>query len=155
MSSPGRLTGALLVAAVVAGVAAEPAAAKVTFAGIGDVRLNMSQSAVTDTLGQPSKAEQYRGQEAIRLIYRRHKLAVIVQRSEDRVIGVTTTARGQRTSTGLGVGSSARDVKAKLRGEKCSAAQDTLVCTVERAGRILDFEIRRGKVFRVGLSELG
>jgi len=155
MSSPGRLTGALLAAAVVAGVSTEPAAAKVTFSGIDGVRLDMSQSAVTETLGQPSNTEDFRGSEAIRLTYRRHKLAVIVHRDEDRVVGVTTTARGERTSSGLGVGSRAGVVRAKLRGEKCGTAQDVLVCTVERSGRVLDFEIRRGKVFRVSLSDLG
>ena len=155
MSSPGRLTGASLALAAVLLVAASPAVAKVTFSGIGEIRLNMPESAVTDRLGQPSSTEPYRTPQAVRLTYRRQKLTVIVDRNENRVVSITSTARGERTSSGLGVGSREKVVRAKLRGEKCSTALGTLVCSVERAGRHMDFELRRGKVFRVGVGVLG
>jgi hypothetical protein len=155
MSSPGRLAGALTAAAVVLGVAAQPAAAQVTFSGIGEVRLHMSESEVHDVLGPPSDTEPAPNPEAVNLRYHRVKIDVMVHRQDDRVVGMTTTSRAQRTSSGLGVGSSTSVVRSKLRGEKCGTARETLVCSVERRGRVMDFRIRRGKVVSVAVTTVG
>ena len=155
MSSPGRWSGALITAALIAGVVAEPAAAKVTFAGIGDVRLSMSEAEVTSVLGEPTSKAEARNAQAVNLRYRRQKIDVVLHREEDRVVGVATTSRAERTSSGLGVGSSTRVLRAKLRGEKCGSARETTVCSVERAGRVMDFVIRGGRVVSVAVSDSG
>jgi hypothetical protein len=139
-------------AALAAGTIAEPAAAKVTFAGIGGVQLSMSEADLTSELGSPSSSVPARNPEAVTLRYRSHKLEVLLHRGMDRVVGVYTTSRAQRTTAGLGVGSSTPVLRARLRGEKCGVAQDTAVCSVERSGRVMDFSIRRGKVFRVAVT---
>jgi hypothetical protein len=153
MSSPGRVIGALITTALAIGALAGPAAAKVTFSGIADVRLNMSETAVRDALGTPTSTAPARNPDAVSLTYRRHKIEVVVHRARDRVVGIVTTSRAQRTSSGLGVGSSTRSVRAKLRGETCGAVRRarTLLCSVERRGRVLEFTIRRGKVVRVAV----
>jgi hypothetical protein len=155
MSSPGRWSGALIAAALAVGAFAEPAAAKVTFAGIGDVRLSMSEAEVNDALGTPSASKPARNPDAVTLHYPRRKLEVLLHRGQDRVVGVYTTSRGQRTSSGLGVGSSSPVLRARLRGEKCGAAQRTVLCSVERDGRVMDFWIRSGKVYRVAVTTAG
>jgi hypothetical protein len=149
-----RWTGALMTTAVVAGLVAGPAGAKVTFSGIGDVRLNMSEAAVREALGTPSSSRSLRhgDREAVTLLYRRRKIEVVLDRDADRVMGVKTTSRAQKTSSGLGVGSSLRSVRDKLRGEKCGTALRVLVCSVERGESVIDFDLRRGKVVRVSVS---
>lgn len=137
---------------VAMGAVAESAAAKVTFSGIGDVRLGMAESDVRDEIGPPSATNTSRNRGARVLHYRRHKMEVVVETGESRVVGIKTTSRAQRTSSGLGVGSSEAEVRRKLRGEKCSTALGLRVCTVERGGTVLDFEVRRGKVSRVSLA---
>ena len=155
MSSPGRWSSALISAALIAAVVAEPAAAKVTFSGIGDVRLSMSEAEVTDALGDPTSEFRAPNPEAVHLRYKRHKIEVVLFRDEDRVVGVTTTARGQRTRSGLGVGSSSGVLRDKLRGEKCGSVRETTVCSVERNGRVMDFKIRGGKVVSVAVTASG
>jgi hypothetical protein len=154
-SSPGRLAGAMTVAALMLGAIAEPAAAKVTFSGIGDVQIGMSEADVKAELGRPSRSQTGRNRSTTMLVYRRQKLEVFLYREQDRVVSVGTKSRAQRTSSGLGVGSSTSAVRAKPRDEKCGTARGILVCSVQRGERVMDFEIRRGKVFRVAVADLG
>jgi hypothetical protein len=153
-TSPGRLAGALTTAAIFLGVLAQPAAAKVSFDGINGARLNMSKAELTDALGQPSSTQPGRNPASEILRYRRRKLDVTLHREQSRVVSIGTTSRAQRTSSGLGVGVSAALVRAKLRGEKCGTARTTTVCSVQRGNRVMDFEIRRGKVIRVTVTDL-
>jgi len=154
-SSPGRLAGAMTVAALMLGAIAEPAAAKVTFSGIGAVHIGMSEADVTGALGRPSSSASGRNRATKMLVYRRQKLEVFLHREEDRVVSVGTKSRAQRTSSGLGVGSSTSVVRAKLRDEKCGTARGVMVCSVQRGERVMDFEVKRGKVFRVAVGVLG
>jgi hypothetical protein len=147
-----RWTGALMTTAVAAGLAAEPAGATVTFSGIGDVRLNMSEVDVREKLGAPASSKPWRDRETVMLRYPRRKIEVLLDRGPDQVVGVKTTSRTQKTSSGLGVGSSLRSVRDRLRGEKCGSALRVLVCSVERGDRIMDFDLRRGRVVRVSVT---
>ena len=154
MTRRGRRCGAVITLAVALTAAgAQPAAAKITFGGIGDVDLGMSEGDLRAALGQPSTAQTGgRPDGTAHLMFRRRKLEVMVNRRRDQVVGIKTTSRAERTSSGLRVGSSTATVRRKLRGEKCSTAQRTLVCNVERDGNVMDFEIRGGKVVRVGVA---
>src|SRR3954469_5788971 len=116
-SSPGRLTGALIAAALALAVLAQPAAAKVTFAGINDVRFGMTEAEVTDVLGAPSSTDPGRNRSVTTLTFERRKLEVLVHRRKDSVVQVATRSRADRTSSGLGVGSTVKVVRAKLSGE--------------------------------------
>jgi len=149
-----RRGGAPIAAALaVAAAVASPAHAKVTFDGIGAIKLGMSEADVRAELGRPSSERTGgRADEAATLLYRRRKLEVTVQRAEDRVVAVKTTARSQRTASGLGIGSSKAAVQRRLRGEKCNAAAGVLVCSVERDGAVMDFDLRRGRVVRVSVT---
>jgi hypothetical protein len=82
-------------------------------------------------------------------------MEVLLDRESDQVMGVKTTSRAQRTSSGLGVGSSERTVRARLRGERCSPARGVRVCGLERGDRVMDFVCRRGKVISVGVTRTG
>jgi hypothetical protein len=141
-----------MTAALAGGAAAEPVAAKVTFSGIGDVRLGMAEADVRSEMGRPTTTRLSRNRGAVVLHYRRRKLDVTIDSGQSRVVGVRTRSRAQRTRSGLGVGSTKTEVRRKLRGEKCATALRVLVCTVERSGAIMDFELRRDKVTRVTVT---
>lgn len=154
-SSPGRLAGAMTVAALMLGAIASPASARVTFSGIDGVNLGMSEADVTGALGTPSKSRPGRQASTKTLVYRRRKLEVVVHSGRDRVVSIITRSRAERTSAGLGIGTSTGFLRSRLRDEKCSTARDTMICSVQRGDRVMDFEIRRGRVSRVAVSDLG
>ena len=141
-----------MMTALALGAVADPAAAKVTFSGIGDVKLGMSEEQVREELGRPSVSRPSRNRAGTVLHYRRLKLEVTIESAESRVVAIKTRSRAQRTSSDLGVGSREADVRRRLRGEKCSTAVRVLVCSLERRGAVLDFEIPRGSVTRVSLT---
>lgn len=149
-----RWSGALTTAALAVAAQAPPATANITFEGIGPASLDMSGEDVRETLGPPSASHELRGRDAVVLIYRRRKLEVTLHRGRNRLVAVKTTSRAQRTASGLGVGSTDRAVRTRLRDEKCSTAAGHRVCSVERAGIVMDFECRRGRVVRVGVTRI-
>src|SRR3954447_5304900 len=136
-SSPRRLAGALTAAALAVGVLAEPAAAAVTFTGIGHVEFAMSEAEVKDTLGPPSSTKPGRDRASTMLIYRRHKLEVFLHRADDRVVSIGTRSRLERTVQGLGVDTASLAVRARLRGEKCGSERETVLCSVQRGDRVM------------------
>jgi hypothetical protein len=155
MARRWRWSGALMTTALAVGLVADPAAAKITFSGISDVRLGMSEEEVRAELGAPSATSTSRNRGASVLHYRRQKLEVTIESALSRVVAIKTRSLAQRTSSDLGVGSREADVRRKLRGENCSSALGTLVCSLERGGAVLDFEIPRGRVTRVSLTRAG
>src|SRR4051794_33941330 len=147
-----RWSGALTTAGLAVAALAAPATADITFDGIGAVSVGMSGAAVRGKLGPPSSSRDLLGRDATILVYRRRKLEVTLHRGQDQVVAVKTTSRAQKTASGLGVGSSERAVHTRLKGERCAAAAGYRVCSVERAGIVMDFESRRGTVVRVGVA---
>ena len=66
---------------------------------------------------------------------------------------ISTTRRSERTARGIGVGSTRRQVKLKVRGVRCGQR----VCTVGKLlpGRIVtSFFLRRGIVWRVSIARV-
>ena len=155
MTRRWRWSGALVTLALASGLIVEPAGAKVTFSGIGGVELGMSRTDVREELGAASSEKLWTDDRTVILQYRRRKLEVLLDPEFDRVVAVKTTSRAQRTSSGLGVGSSERSVRDRLRGEKCGSAAGVRVCSVDRNGRVMDFACRRGKVVSVSVSRSG
>jgi hypothetical protein len=77
---------------------------------------------------------------------------VVAFQGNDRVTSITTTGRRERTSEGVGVGSSERTVESEVSRVKCETIAGVRTCHVGafRAGRrVTDFLIRNGKVSRV------
>ena len=89
--------------------------------GIAGIRLRMTESQVHGKLGEPTPVTRSRGALG-NLITRLHYLVVDVdlQRLDGHllVIRVLTTNRGERTGSGVGVGSPIRAVE-RLRGAHC------------------------------------
>lgn len=70
----------------------------------------------------------------------------------ERVTNITTTGRRERTSRGVGVGSTERAVRTRVRNVRCETVAGSRSCHVGsfRPGRrVTDFKIRRGRVYEV------
>ena len=128
------------------------ASAKVTWRGIGPVELGMSASQVRAELGSPSEVEEAHAPGSQRYHYPRRKLEVALY--SGKVVAVHTRSRAHRTSSGIGVGTSERTMRRRLRGETCGEAQGRRVCSVARRNTVMDFNCRRGRVVRIGVSRL-
>jgi hypothetical protein len=144
MTRRWRWSGALVTAALASCLMAAPAGADITYSGIGDVKLGMSGAEVRETLGEPSSSGPAPDPRGTVLKYPRRKLEVVV--FEDRVRSIFTTSRAHRTASGVGVGVTERDMRAKLRGEKCNRLQGRTVCSINRRNRVISFMARRGRV---------
>ena len=142
----GLLTAALLAP----GTSADPAAAKITHAGIAGVDVGMNENAVRDKLGTPSSTSGDEGGGTMRLEYRRRKLEVLLR--GDAVIRVRTTSRSQRTAAGVGPGISQAAMMRKLRGERCGTALGARVCWVLDGSTVMTFVCRRGRVMRAEVA---
>jgi outer membrane protein assembly factor BamE (lipoprotein component of BamABCDE complex) len=121
--------------------------------GIAGVRVGNSKAQVRAALGKPRRVRNGRNDFGpfTRYGYTREGITVIFQ-GGSRVSSVATTGQGDRTTRGVGVGSTEREVDAKVPRVKCETIVGTRSChTGEfRAGRrITDFLIRRGRVRRV------
>jgi hypothetical protein len=72
-----------------------------------------------------------------------------------RVTSVSTTGVGDRTSRGVGVGSTRRAVRRRVEGITCEEFEDVTSCHTGEflAGkRITDFLLRNGRVRRVTVA---
>ena len=137
-------SGALLGAAVAAGLAPVDAQARIGFDGIGGVEIGMTEAAVTHAVGPEGSRTDGGGDGTTLLDYPRRRLDVLLRAG--RVIRVRTTSRAERTSAGVGPGTSLGVLRRKLRGERCATARGARVCWVDRGDRVMAFSIRRGRV---------
>jgi hypothetical protein len=120
---------------------------------LAGVHLLMSEPGVRRALGRPRSVktidDEIQGS-VRRMDYGRTKVYLSAT-ADGTVFSVTTTDRRQKTSGGVGVGSSRATVARKVRGARCTAR----VCVVgtERAGRrVTAFALRDGRVARVTLG---
>lgn len=137
-----RTAGVLAAGALVTGMLADAAAARITSDGIAGVKIGMTEDAVRATLGQPSSVRGENGAQV--LDYRRRKIEVTLAQGE--VIRVITTSRAQTTSSGVGPGVSQATMQRKLRGERCGTALGARVCWVLKGDTVLGFSCRGGRV---------
>ncbi len=121
--------------------------------GIGGVRVGNSKVQVRAALGKPQRVRN--GRNAFgpftRYRYTREGITVIFQ-GGSRVSSVSTTGQGDRTTRGVGVGSTEQEVDAKVPRVKCETIVGTRSCHTGEftAGRrVTDFLIRGGRVRRV------
>lgn len=128
------------------------ASAKVTWKGIGGVRLGMTESQVRSKLGTPSAVSEAEAPGSHRHRYRRHKLDVVVH--DGRVAALHTTSRSERAPRGVRVGMAQRRMRRLVRGESCSTAQGLRVCSLDRGQTVMEFVCRKRRVVRIGISRI-
>jgi hypothetical protein len=121
--------------------------------GIAGVRLGMTQAQVRAIVGAPRRAERGATEIAPYLTwhYRTYTVTFVGGRGA-RVTGMETRSRAERTATGVGVGSTRREVVAGIRGARCLREFGYDHCYVGRwvpGGRITDLALRNGRVTRV------
>jgi hypothetical protein len=125
---------------------------------IAGVHLRMSEAGVRHVLGKPAKAETIPDEiqgHVRHLDYGKTDVYLSVT-ADGTVYSITTTDRRQKTSTGVGVGSTERQVRRGVRGVRCEGSAALRLCTVGTATpgrRVTQFIIgRTGKVRRVTLG---
>jgi hypothetical protein len=120
--------------------------------GIAGISIGMSQKKVRAVLGKPTKAFKSKNAFGIYVEYRYRKLVLDFQ-GPGPLSNISTTRRSERTSTGVGVGSTMAQVQTKVPGAHCKVQ----LCSVGNAlpGKIVTtFYLRMGKVTQVSVGRV-
>lgn len=145
------LAVALAVAAPLAAPAASHAVIQVQ-RGISGVALGMSQDQVRAALGSPV-VRHGRNEFGPYTTFRYAHLGITVAfHGDTRVTSVDTTGVGDRTASGVGVGSTPAVVRARVPGVRCATEAGFHHCQVGRSlpgRRVTDFLFSGGRVSRV------
>jgi len=125
--------------------------------GIAGARLGSTRAEVRAALGSPRTARSGANDfgSFSRWTYRGGITVLFQGRAE--VSSVSTTGRGDRTARGVGVGSSERAVRRRVRGVRCETIAGFRSCHTGRftAGEIItDFLLRGGKVRRISVGRV-
>jgi len=125
--------------------------------GIAGARLGSTRAEVRAALGPPRTARSGTNDFGTfsRWTYRGGITVLFQGRAE--VSSVSTTGRGDRTARGVGVGSSERAVRRRVRGIRCETIAGFRSCHTGRftAGEIItDFLLRGGTVRRVSVGRV-
>lgn len=114
----------------------------------------MTKAQVRARLGRPARTvgghNEFGG--FVELVY--PGLHVTFQ-GRQKVTGVSTTRRSERTASGVGVGSTEAQVRARVAGVRCRSETGLRHCFLGRflAGRrVTDFRIRGGRVSSVTIG---
>lgn len=147
----GRLAaGAALVAILL--LPSVAAATIVPQRGMAGVRIGMTQEQVRSTLGDPRRIVRNQNDFGSYTEYRYPDRVRVVFQGDAAVTAVVTTGRRERTSRGIGVGSTEAEVKANVRRVRCetiAAIRSCYVGSYEAGRRVTDFLLRNGRVVRV------
>ena len=142
----------LVLTAILAAVFAAGAGATIVVQrGIAGVSIGLSQKKMRAILGKPRKVIHARNAFGPYVEYRYRRLVLDFQ-GGNPLSSISTTRRSERTAS-IGVGSTRRQVKLKVRGVRCRQR----VCTVGKLlpGRIVtSFFLRRGIVWRVSIARV-
>jgi hypothetical protein len=142
----------LLAAVFVLATASVATATIVLQRGMADVRLGMTQARVRAVLGEPLRTEHgsndFGSYTELRFP---HRIRVVFQ-GDLRVTSISTTGRHERTTGGIGVGSTEAEVKANVPSVSCETFVGLRSCyvgTFAPGSRVTDFQLRNGRVTRV------
>jgi hypothetical protein len=141
-------------------LAAAPASAKIVVnRSIAGVKLGMSQQQVLDRLGSPATTITNQALDTI-YTYKKRGLAITFRPhgSTNDVTLIEVTKAGERTASGVGVGSTYNAARAGLSGERCVRAPNPRQrwCTVLSGNRQTTFVISsRKRVHEVVFSYRG
>jgi hypothetical protein len=132
-------------------VASTGSAAIVPQQGIAGVRLAMSKAQVRAVLGRPRTVRRGANEFGRFTELRYRRLGVVLQGGSS-VTSIRTSRRSERTTSGVGVGSTEAQLRAGLPRLRCRTEFGARHCFLGRflAGRrITDFTIRQGRAVRV------
>ena len=146
-----KKTSALIAALIVLTVPAAAAARIVPQRGIAGAALDMTRAQLQAKLGDPDR-KQTRTSD----VFGRYDTWFYGRTSIDlfhagagKAFNISTTSRSQKTSTGVGVGSSVAQVKAGVRGVHCDK-QHCYVGRFDPGQKVTDFLLSKtGHVTRV------
>ena len=118
--------------------------------GIAGVALGMTPAQVRAELGTPSSVRRGRNIFGPWTRYRYRRLTIFFQGSRS-VTSISTTRRTERTARGVGVGSTERQLRARVR-VRCQTffgARHCYVGSYRPGTRVTDFIVKRGRVVQV------
>lgn len=138
-------------------LAASASATIVPQRGMKGVRLDMTDRQVRDRLGRPDRIVFRRDQIIGRTkVYHYGRTTFLFTVERPRVLDIATTSPKERTSRGIGVGSSEAAVRAKVPRVRCKTEFGYHHCYVGTwlpGRRVTDFAISRtGRVKRVTIG---
>lgn len=137
--------------------------------GIAGVTLGMTRSQVTEILGPADRiAVSHLGESQVKYVrayWGARKLeAAFIDTTEDTsegstpgtsMLSVETRNRAQRTRSGIGVGSTERAVRRRVRDAACTTYRGRRSCAVGDPGsRQTTFSMTRGRVAAVSVSDV-
>jgi len=136
-----------------------PAAAAATIVpqkGIAGVRLGMSQAKVGSVLGAPKSTKHGTNDFGPYTTFRYSKLVITFQ-GNTAVTSMSTTRRTEKTGTGVGVGSTEAQVRARVKGVTCKTEFGSRHCYLGAfliGRRVTDFFVKNGRVTRVNIGRV-
>jgi hypothetical protein len=119
--------------------------------GIAGANLDMTQAQIRAALGEPDKVGHPKSPIfGTYTTWYYGATTVDMFRTQDRkVFNVSTTAKSEKTSSGVGVGSTASAVKSGVKGARCDQ-KHCWVGRFEGGRKVTDFQLSaRGRVTRV------
>jgi hypothetical protein len=126
--------------------------------GIDGVKIGQTQAQVRANLGKPSKIIHGANQVSTFTEFRYTALKMVVTfQGDTSVTSMTTRGLGDRTATGVGVGSTEARVKAGVKNVKCeavSAGRRICFIPVGDSGRGTTFRLTNGKVTEISVAIL-
>ena len=142
-----------LIAAAAAGLAfvATAGTTIVPQHSIAGVSLGMTQAQVRAKLGTPLKVKHAKNEFGTYTTFRYANVTVTFQ-GDANVTGLMTTSASERTASGLGVGSTRAQLRAKLPALKCAGSTAEGDCHLGAflpGKTVTDFFIVKGKVVTV------
>jgi hypothetical protein len=123
--------------------------------GIAGARLGASRAEVRAALGSPAKTASGTNDFGPWTRYTYGGGVRVFFQGRSEVTSVETTGLGDRTSRGVGVGSSEAAVKSRVPGVKCETFETIRSCHTSDllpGRRVTDFRIANGKVDRVSVG---
>lgn len=142
----GPLAGAVLLLALVATADAKI----VPQVGIGGAKIGKTQKQVRSKLGKPDRKQVLTspigGFDFVQLRYGRTKVSFDGTQKRSKVMAIFTKDESERTESGVGVGSTKKQVKKGVAGAKCKKEFGVAHCWVGafKPGRtVTDFRLHR------------
>jgi hypothetical protein len=154
MKLRGRVLLGVALAPLAAALAAPAGSTIVLQRSIAGVKLGMSRDQVKDKLGEPRGIKTGKNPAGFYVRYRYRNLVVYFQ-GQREATSIYTSRRTERTPSGIGVGSTRKQLKARIRGVHCRHALEANLCWVGalRPGRrVSTFYFKGNRIWQVAVG---